>query len=187
MCLTVNNENDVERSGIKILPAQSRLLLSGNVWRETALDVGQQQIRPIVDAARLAQRRLDEQLSHESGDRRLDGVDLGQTIAAFGDMASLVWKRDETRSKLQEALRVYPPVDNDNDYNDGYNSGYDSNTEYLPEGPWPGDNEWLSISNAGADLNPIYMCHLTQQDEIRLVGTWSAEPILPEGVYVEVD
>jgi len=185
---SVASSSVIERGGVTILPSNHcQLFLTANVWRETALEAGQRQILPLWNAARKAQSDLDQKLSHESGDRRLDGVDLVDTISAYGDMASLVWKRDETRSKLQEALRVYPPPPPPS-------TGGDSDGTDLPEGIWPGDIEWLSISDGGVDLNPIYMSPMTvnsqnpnDNNSVQLVGTWSAEPILPEGVYEEVE
>ena len=211
ICLEVNNNDNnptssvIERGGVTILPNHCQLFLTANVWRESSLEAGQRQIVPLWKQAKKAQSELEQQLSHESGDRRLDGVDLVDTISAYSDMASLVWKRDETRSKLQDALRVYPPppppqqqstTDDDDISND--------DGTYLPEGIWPGDVEWLSISNGGVDSNPIYMSPVAtlttatvnhdsrkslnnKNNDVQLVGTWSAEPILPEGVYEEVE
>lgn len=184
MWMDLGGLQDIKARGV-VLPARSRLLLQGKGWRETALDVGRDKIRPLQRAAHQTQQRLNAQLSHEKGDRRLDGTDLKETLAAYGDVAKLVWERDEARAKLQEALRVYPPVAAVFDDNNNYNSNKNNDGNDLPEGPWPGDVEWLSLSK-DAERNPIYL-QLEGGQDVQRVGTWRAEPILPEGVYEEVE
>ena len=74
-----------------------RLYFFGPCWRENDLELGRNALYPIVMDAEEAQRRLDDQLSHETGDRRLDGEDIGNTLAGYKDMALMVRDRDEMK------------------------------------------------------------------------------------------
>ena len=61
-------------------------------------------IVPFQTELKEAQQLLDDNLSHETGDRRLDGTDPIETIKAYGDMAALVLNRDRKQAALREAL-----------------------------------------------------------------------------------
>eukprot|EP00804_Cyclotella_cryptica_P020475 CCRYP_019808-RA/>CCRYP_019808-RA protein AED:0.39 eAED:0.39 QI:0/0/0/1/1/1/2/0/114 len=61
-CLTL--QTAIERNSIRF-PQNQLLLLQCNTFREEQYETGEK-----------AQQKLDEQLNHESGDRRLDGKDL---------------------------------------------------------------------------------------------------------------
>jgi len=170
----------LERNDV-ILPAGERLYFMTKVWREEEYDRGVQKMRPIYDRARQAQQGLEDQLDHGTGDRRLDGTDALETLQAYGDMAQLVLDRDRKRQELQQALEIYPPIVEDNDDNG------------LAEGPWPGAEEWLTISNS---YNPIWVAGSRQQqrskpwptllrmgEEFHVVGTWMVTPVLSEEEY----
>jgi hypothetical protein len=50
---------------------------------------------------------------------------------------------------------------------------YIPNAQELIEGPWPGQEEWLSIS-------PVYVAVKRKKmlgDEFHVIGNWKAEPI----------
>mmetsp|Transcript_17383 Transcript_17383/g.19656 ORF Transcript_17383/g.19656 Transcript_17383/m.19656 type:complete len:444 (-) Transcript_17383:134-1465(-) len=132
-------KTDLERNDI-VLPAGTRLYFIANAWREKEYDSGQIKIKPIRDEFNKAQQILDDQLSHESGDRRLDGIDPIETLRAIKDMTGLVLNRDRKRTALRDAI---------NGGQDGF--GYPSSDDH-PEGPWPGSTDWLTVS----EDNPIY-------------------------------
>ena len=131
---------DLERNDI-VLPAGTRLYFTTKCWREQEYDYGLIKIKPIRDEFQIAQQILDDQLSHESGDRRLDGNDPIETLKAYKDMTKLVLNRDRKRMELRNA------INGQKDYGHGYPGSDDH-----PEGPWPGSTEWLTIS----ENNPIY-------------------------------
>lgn len=128
---------DLERNDVS-LPAGTRLYFAASAWREVEYEVGVARILPLKVALKASQMVLDENLSHESGDRRLDGTDPIETLRAYKDMTALVLDRDRKRAALKEALDK-----------DGH--GYPASDD-LPEGPWPGTTEWLTLS----EKNPIY-------------------------------
>uniref|UniRef100_A0A7S0T830 Uncharacterized protein n=1 Tax=Pseudo-nitzschia delicatissima TaxID=44447 RepID=A0A7S0T830_9STRA len=164
---------DLERNDVR-LPKGSRLYFAASTWREDVYESGLRKVLPLKVSLEAAQQVLDKNLSHETGDRRLDGNDAIETLKAYKDIAGLVLDRDRKRSALQEALDQ-----------DGH--GYPA-SEDLPEGPWPGATEWLTLSEA----NPIY-ARVPSQDkknrnmlqqfmgEIQYdygrVGTWTGEAI----------
>lgn len=93
---------------------------------------------PLRKALEEAQQVLDKMLSHDTGDRRLDGTDPIETLRAYRDMTALVLDRDRKRMALRDAINQ-----------DGH--GYPASDDH-PEGPWPGSTEWLTLS----ENNPIY-------------------------------
>jgi hypothetical protein len=132
-------------------------------FQEEYFDIGIQKLKP--------GRIIEERLSHENGDRRLDDIDALETIQAYGDMANLVLEKHQRVAKLQQALQMYP-------------SSEDGGIESLPKGPWPGSDEWLTLSDE--KYNPIFIVEdkgILRGREYRMVGTWTAEPIIPEDEY----
>lgn len=128
---------DLERNDVS-LPSGTRLYFAANAWREHEYEKGVFRVLPLQVSLTEAQKVLDENLSHETGDRRLDGNDPIETLKAYKDMTALVLDRDRRRAALREALDK-----------DGH--GYPASDD-LPEGPWPGTTEWLTLS----ENNPIY-------------------------------
>jgi hypothetical protein len=152
---TQARKNDV------VLEAGSVLCGQAICWREDEWEVGRTKMIPIQQQADEAQSRLDQQLSHETGDRRLDGSDPLETLQGYKDMAALVLDRDLKLQNKVKALKVYPPIDQD-----------------LPEGAWPGAEEWLSVSTSS---NPLYVVRKTMLGEdYQLVGTFKATPVFSE-------
>lgn len=128
---------DLERNDV-YLPSGTRLYFAANAWREHEYENGVFRVLPLQVSLTEAQKVLDENLSHETGDRRLDGNDPIETLKAYKDIAALVLDRDRKRAVLRDALDK-----------DGH--GYPASDD-LPEGPWPGTTEWLTLS----ENNPIY-------------------------------
>jgi len=127
----------LERNDVS-LPAGTRLYFAACAWREQQYETGVARVRPLQTALERAQSKLEENLSHETGDRRLDGNDPIETLKAYKDMTALVLDRDKKRGALRDALDQ-----------DGH--GFPASDD-LPEGPWPGTTEWLTLS----ENNPIY-------------------------------
>jgi hypothetical protein len=158
---------DIARNDIK-LSAGTRLYFAANCWREDDFDAGVAKLRPIQLEAEDARRLVQERLSHETGDRRLDGMDALETIQAYGDMAKLVLEQEQKMAKHQEALLLYPSV----------NQG---DVECLPDGPWPGSDQWLTLSDE--KYNPIFIVKdqgLLRGQEYEMVGTWTGEAVIGE-------
>lgn len=157
-------ETPLEKNDI-VLPQGQRLYFLAKTWREEEYELGLKRIRPLFERANKAQERLDETLSHETGDRRLDGKDALETIQAYRDMTQLVLERDLSRQELLNALERFPPSDQD-----------------LPEGPWPGAEEWMTLSNQN---NPILISKpkVLLGEEYLTVGTWTASPVLLDDEY----
>ena len=156
---TLLEKNDI------VLPQGQRLYFLAKTWREDEFEKGLKKIRPVYERAKQAQERLGETLSHETGDRRLDGRDPLETLQAYGDMTQLVLERDLARQELLNALERYPPPDQE-----------------LPEGPWPGAEEWMTLSNQN---NPILITRpkVLLGEEFLTVGTWTATPVLADDEY----
>lgn len=161
----IDLKSDAIRNDISIA-AGERIYLEANCWREEELDIGSRALKPYLRAYQQAQQRVEAQVAHGTGDRRLDGIDALGTIAAFTDMAKLVADRDEKLRRLQQAELIFP-----------------RNAETIIEGPWPGAIEWLAI----APTSMMVKRRKAFLDEFHMIGTWEATPILSEDEYVEVD
>ena len=153
ICLDL--ESELERNDVAVSP--DRLYLFAPCWREEEYHRGKAAMTPIVAAAKEAQRVLDEQLEHEGGDRRLDGTDPIDTIAAYKDMAQLVADRDEKKRRRREAEKVYPRESDD-----------DSRM-----GHWPGSTEPLVIGRG----NVLIKRRRLFGEEFLVIGRWSAVPV----------
>jgi len=153
ICLDLHNE--LERNDVTVSP--DRLFLFAPCWREEEYRRGKAAMTPIAAAAKGAQRVLDEQLNHEGGDRRLDGSDPIDTIAAYKDMAQLVSDRDEKERRRREAEKVYPK-ETDGD---------------TAMGHWPGSTELLAIGTG----NILMKRRRLFREELQVIGKWSAVPV----------
>jgi len=144
------SRNDVE------IPAE-RIYFLANCWREKEFQLGCRAIEPIERSYRRAQQKLERKLDHDTGDRRLDGTDALDTIAAYGDMAELVRNRDDRLYKLKEAEKIFP-----------------ANSGDVSKGAWPGATEWLAVSpKGGMAIRKKKMFG----EEFQIVGTWTASPL----------
>lgn len=156
------------------LQAKERLYFAAHCWRQSDLILGRKKVQPLADAYERAQRKLEQQVSHDEGDRRLDGTDVVETLAAYGDMAALTLERDEKRRQFYQAMETLPPP---------------ASVE-MPLGNWPGSNELLAVkpmelfvkSKSGG---------LFSSEEYHLIGTWTARPmdviVASEDATVEVE
>ena len=153
ICFDLHSE--LERNDVIVPP--DRLFLFAPCWREEEYRRGKAAMTPIVAAADEAQRVLDEQLEHEGGDRRLDGNDPIDTIAAYKDMAQLVADRDEKKRRRREAEKVYPRKGDDD----------------TRMGHWPGSTEPLAIGRG----NVLIKRRRLFGEELQIIGRWSAVPV----------
>ena len=182
--LWMDLECDIKKNDVVLAPAGERLYFMTQGWRETEYTMAVRAMRPIHQRYSIAQEILQQNLSHESGDRRLDGNDALETLQAYGTMAQLVLERDLTRAEYQRALEDYPPPNIKN-----LNGGKEELV--LPEGPWPGSDEWLTLGHK--EQNPIVVVapgkglFRAAGGELRVIGTWTAEPVLSEEDYDYVD
>jgi len=145
------------------LPAE-RLYFMAKCWREPDLEAGSRRMRPIELAAQEAQRRLDEKLSHETGDRRLDGTNPLDTIAGSMNIAKLVKERDDRAYELREAEKKLP-----------------RNAASLRLGPWPGTTDDLAIARGTVAVKRQTLLG----EEFHIVGKWKAIPVKEEAPVVE--
>ena len=72
-----------------------RLYCTANCWRQSELEKGLGRMRPVQADLEDAQAVIDERLSHEMGDRRLDETNPIDTAMASIDMAVLVKTWDD--------------------------------------------------------------------------------------------
>lgn len=155
ICLDLRTK--LERNDVLVSP--DRLYLFAPCWREEEYRRGKKALAPIAAAAEDAQRVLDEQLSHESGDRRLDGTDPIDTALAYKDMALLVAERDEWKKKRREAEKIYPRERDDTSL-----------------GFWPGTTEPLVIGRGTMLIKKKKLFG----DELHVIGRWNAAPVVSE-------
>jgi hypothetical protein len=146
--------DDATRNDVS-LSAGERIYGTANVWRDSEFERGERQMRPIYQDYKDLQKLVDETISHETGDRRLDGTDPLDTVLAYKDMTELVMRRDQAKMKLKDAEDLYPPVDKE-----------------IEEGRWPGDEEWLSIFPTGLAIRRKALLG----EEFCPCGSWKAEP-----------
>jgi hypothetical protein len=137
------------------LPAE-RIFFMSKCWREEDLQIAARKMKPYEIAAEEAQRRIDEQLSHETGDRRLDGTDPLETALGTISMAKLVRDRDDRMRELREAENTLP-----------------RNAKSLRLGFWPGTDEKLAIGEGTVAVRRKKLFG----DEFHILGKWRAIPI----------
>lgn len=159
--MVIDLKDTVSRNDIVLSP--QRLYLMANAWRENEVDVAKQRYGRVKQAFDLAQERLDSQLSHDSGDRRLDGTNILDTAAASIDMVALVKRRDDALFELRQGQQTLP------------------HKSLSLIGDWPGSDEGLAIQEGsiaikqkGGFFNP---------DELVVVGRWTATPMEDESEY----
>ncbi|GAX10303.1 hypothetical protein FisN_3Lh504 [Fistulifera solaris] len=138
------------------LPAE-RIFFMSKCWREEDLKIAARKMKPYETAAEEAQRRVEEQLSHETGDRRLDGTDPLETALGTISMAKLIKDRDDRMRDLREAENKLP-----------------RNAERLKLGFWPGSDEKLAIGEGTIAVKRKKLLG----DEFHILGKWRAVPNL---------
>jgi hypothetical protein len=177
--LWLDVENDVCKKDVSI-NKHTRLYLTANCWRQNEeLHQNLQYLTFLYEQAKEAQERLNQALDHQTGDRRLDGDNAMDTLAAYKDMAQLLQNRDQTLqlfNEQQQRTALPPPPHLHN----------------LQFGHVPGSQQLLAIHPIA-----IYMSTPQQQQQQQstsfwnflsspftstptpLIGTWKPTPILP--------
>ena len=134
---------------------------------------------------------LEEQLNHETGDRRLDGNDLLETIGGYKNIAALVMERDERRRRWKEVEGVLPKISGSS-----IKIGRAAAIEQLLNdekrwGQWPGDTELMTVERgvvlaavSAKEKKKKSMFVPWMQDsnseETVVVGKWTATPLFDE-------
>ena len=186
MYLTINNP--IERNTISF-PENQLLLLKSNTFRAKEFVSGVRTLLPYQYAKEQSQQVLEDQLNHETGDRRLDGNDLLETIGGYKDIAALVMDRDERRRKWKEIEGVLPKISGPS-----IKIGSAATIEELLNdekrwGIWPGDIELLTVergvvmaavSAKGKKQSIFPWMQDSYSEEMVAVGKWSATPLSDE-------
>lgn len=174
--------NSIERNSISF-PEDQLLLLKSNTFRTSQFASGIQTLLPYQYAKEQSQQVLEEQLNHETGDRRLDGNDLLETIGGYKDIAALVMERDERRRRWKEIEGALPKISGPS-----IKIGQAATTEQLLNdekrwGIWPGDTELMTVER-GVVLAAVSTKEKKQSlfpwmqesnvEEMVVVGKWSA-------------
>jgi hypothetical protein len=149
----------IARNDVSLDPTE-RLYLLANVWRENDLNIGLKRLRPLQAKVDDAQARLDAQLSHETGDRRLDGENPLDTALAWTDMAVLVQQRDACRQELRVAAQRLPV----------------KSAGLSPPGAWPGTTEALVVGPGTIGVKRR-TGGLFGVEEFHVVGSFTATPL----------
>ena len=157
-----SNKNIVAQKKDVTLQAQERLYFAAHCWRESDWNIGRKKMLPLVEAYERAQEKLEEQVSHDSGDRRLDGSDPLETLAAYKDMAGLTLDRDDKRRQYLDAQEYLPAPEN------------------LMLGNWPGSTELMAVQPM--EIFVKRKEGILSKEEYHLVGSWTAKPldVVPE-------
>jgi hypothetical protein len=132
------------------------------------------------------QRLLEDKLNHDSGDRRLDGNDLFETLGGYRDIAELVAARDARRREWAEIEGVLPKLMNIN-----VNQKVDISKLLIDErwGVWPGDTELMTVERGvilavvekeKSKANRFPWMQQDRSAETVVVGKWSLVPILDD-------
>jgi hypothetical protein len=145
-----------------------RLYCTANCWRESELEAGLRRMRPIQAALDEAQAVVAERLSHETGDRRLDGTNPVDLAMASVDMAVLVKTRDDRLNEMREAERRLPFP----------------STELSAPGNWPGSTEKLIIAKGKIGVKRKEG-GLFGGEEVHIIGTWTASPLETDTEYYD--
>lgn len=159
----VAQRNDVSLQG------KERLYFVANCWRDSAeLEEGLKRFRSVQARLKAAQAKVDSQLSHETGDRRLDGTNPLETAMATIDMSLLVRDRDEALNLFRNAEKALP------------------HGKLSAPGDWPGSTDKLVI---GPGKIAVKRKSGLWSEEFSIIGTWTATPVENEGYeyYYEED
>ena len=161
-------------------PDNQMLLLQSNAFRTDQYMNGIKSLLPHQYAKDNAQMLLDAQLNHETGDRRLDGYDILETLGGYRDIAKLVLERDEKRRIWGEIERVLPKLTiNTATAEVDMNSLMDDENRW---GIWPGDTELITLERGtifaltARESNGLFSWMQPDgvEDMVVEVGKWSA-------------
>ncbi|KAL3757304.1 hypothetical protein ACHAWU_008465 [Discostella pseudostelligera] len=124
-------------------PENQLLLLQSNAFRTDQYVNGIKTLLPYQYAKDNAQLLVDNKLNHETGDRRLDGSDVFETLGGYRDIAKLILERDEKRRRWGEVERVLPKLNIDTSRGEvDINNLMDDDGRW---GKWPGDTEPITL------------------------------------------
>ncbi|KAL7468980.1 hypothetical protein ACHAXS_009246 [Conticribra weissflogii] len=199
-------QNSIERNSI-FFPENQLLFLQSNAFRLPVYEMGIQTMLPYQYAKEYTQKALEEQLNHETGDRRLDGTDLLETLEGYKDLAGLVGERDEAWRRWKDVVGVLPKLPKELVDLGGLDRGKRSMVlEGLLEdddrwGVWPGDVEPMTIEKGlilavvskskrleGKGVRFPWMESAQESvEETVVVGRWSAVPVFDEDEYINDD
>jgi hypothetical protein len=175
---SVNNNIAAQRNDVFVLEGD-KLFCFANCWRASELLAGQRRMEPLLRDYEIAQNMVDRQLSHDGGDRRLDGVDLVQTAKASVDMALLVKKREDLRIAVNDAKRRLPHTTSSSSAD-----GTTSIASLSKPGHWPGSTEPLTIAKGKVAVKRTTRSKIGLgaafgggSKEFHIVGTWTATPL----------
>jgi hypothetical protein len=138
-----------------------------NAWRASEYEMAIQRMKSIEHAYRSAQAILEQTISHETGDRRLDGTNLVDTALASIDMVRLVQARDRARFEYQKALQKWP-------------SSSSCNSRISKPGHWPGSDEPIWIAQGTLAIRRKKPLLWGGGEEFRVIGTFTAQPLEEE-------
>ena len=184
--LTLNTA--IQRNSITF-PKEQLLLLQSNTFRTEQYKDGVQTLLPYQYAKDRSQKQLEEQLNHETGDRRLDGNDIIETLGGMKDAAGLVMERDKMRAKWLEVKSSLPKLDSSIDTSQGVeiNKLLEDERKW---GIWPGDTELMTIergiiyavvtkddSKSNGFFQSLLMQDNSAKGEPLAVGRWSGLPM----------
>lgn len=188
--LTMNTP--IQRNSITF-PENQLLLLQSNTFRTEQYRDGIQTLLPYQYNKDRAQKNLDETLDHETGDRRLDGNDVLETLGGMKDAAELVMERDKMRNKWLEVKDSLPKISDSSSIGTGRGVDIDKLLDNEDSwGIWPGDTELMTIergviyavvANKKKDQG-FFQSLLSSDDsdngEPVVVGRWSAVPLFDD-------
>jgi len=142
-----------------VLPA-GRCYFDAKVWTKEALAAGRDALAPLAAEAEALQAQLEARLDHDRGDRRLDGTDVMDTVAAYGDVATLVARRDVAlgRKRALEEELCWP-----------------GDVARVAFGGWPGSEQDLGVAPGRVYVRRRRTLF---EDEFDVIGTWRARPIV---------
>ena len=182
----------IERNTIT-LPENQLLLLQSNTFRYQQYMNGVQTILPYAYEKERSQKILEEQLNHETGDRRLDGNDILETLGGYKDIAELALDRDAKRRRWKDIEGDLPKLD---DASIDTTSGRRIDINDLVDeddrwGIWPGDTELMTIERGvilavvreekkkkgGGGFSFPWMQDGGNGPEPVIVGKWSVVPL----------
>jgi hypothetical protein len=186
--------NSIERNTISF-PSNQLLLLQSNTFRTTQYKCGIQTLSPFQYSMEQSQQILEEQLNHDSGDRRLDGDDILETLGGYKDIAKLVMERDERGRRWREVEGVLPKIGSSSSGSGRRRrggGGRESIEKLLNDekrwGVWPGDTELMTVER-GVILAAVTVKDKKERSllfpwmqeskvqEMVVVGKWSATPL----------
>lgn len=176
----------IQRSTI-IFPQKQLFLLQSNTFRTQQYSSGVKTLLPYQYAMESTQRLLEDKLNHDTGDRRLDGNDILETLGGYRDIADLVTARDVRRRQWVEIEGVLPKMGNvDVSRNVELSNLLEDEDRW---GIWPGDTELMTaergviLAVVEKEKSKAKMFPWMQQDgaaETVVVGKWSGVPIFED-------